>query len=122
MKTTSLVSVLALAAGFTTLALPASADYRGGHDTWRGGDFQGRQGGAVLYSDAGFRGEAVRIDGAVPSLSRIGFNDRASSIAINRGVWEVCVDANFRGRCEIIDASAGRLNAYRLNDNIVIIG
>jgi len=118
MKTTSLVSVLALAAGFATLALPASADYRGGHDTWRGGDFQGRQGGAVLYSDAGFRGEAVRIDGAVPSLGRIGFNDRASSIAINRGVWEVCVDANFRGRCEIIDASAGRLNAYRLNDNI----
>ena len=72
----------------------------------------------MLYSDAGFRGEAVRIDGAVPSLSRIGFNDRASSMAINRGVWEVCVDANFRGRCEIIAASAGRLHAYRLNDNI----
>ena len=35
MKTTSLVSVLALAAGFAALALPASADYRGGHDTWR---------------------------------------------------------------------------------------
>ena len=118
MKTTSLVSVLALAAGFAALALPASADYRGGHDTWRGGDFQGRQGGAVLYSNAGFRGEAVRIDGAVPSLGRIGFNDRASSIVINRGAWEVCVDANFRGRCEIIDASTGKLNAYRLNDNI----
>lgn len=118
MKTTSLVSVLALAAGFASLALPASADYRGGHDAWRGGDFQGRQGAAVLYSNAGFRGEAVRIDSAVPSLGRIGFNDRASSIEINRGVWEVCVDANFRGRCEIIDASTGQLNAYRLNDNI----
>jgi hypothetical protein len=73
-------------------------------------------GAAVTFRDAraalcstptqAFAWEAVRIDGAVPSLSRIGFNDRASSIAINRGVWEVCVDANFRGRCEIIDASA----------------
>ena len=114
-----LVSALALAAGLAALALPASADdHRGNRDTWRGGDYQGRQGGAVLYSNAGFRGEAVRIDGAVPSLGGIGFNDRASSIEINRGVWEVCVDANFRGRCEIIDASAGNLGAYRLNDNI----
>lgn len=118
MKIPSLVSTLALAAGLAALALPASADYRGDRDAYRGGDYQGRQGGAVLYSNAGFRGEALRVDGAVPSLGRIGFNDRASSIAINRGVWEVCVDANFRGRCEIIDASAGRLNAYRLNDNI----
>ncbi|KCZ84838.1 beta/gamma crystallin family protein [Hyphomonas adhaerens MHS-3] len=118
MKISSLVSTFALAAGLAALALPASADHRGGRDTWRGGDYQGRQGGAVLYSNAGFRGEAVRVDGAVPSLGRIGFNDRASSIVINRGVWEVCVDANFRGRCEIIDTSAGRLNAYRLNDNI----
>ena len=119
MKKTNFVSALALAAGLVALALPASADeHRGNRDTWRGGDYHGRQGGAVLYSNAGFRGEAVRIDGAVPSLGRIGFNDRASSIMINRGVWEVCVDANFRGRCEIIDASTGHLNAYRLNDNI----
>jgi hypothetical protein len=114
----TLVSALAFAAGLAALALPASADHRGDRDSWRGGDYQGRQGGAVLYSNAGFRGEAVRIDGAVPSLGRIGFNDRASSIAINRGVWEVCVDANFRGRCEIIDASKRHLNAYRLNDTI----
>ncbi|WP_321487934.1 beta/gamma crystallin-related protein [uncultured Hyphomonas sp.] len=119
MKKTKIVSALALAAGLVALALPASADeHRGNRDTWRGGDYQGRQGGAVLYSNAGFRGEALRIDGAVPSLGRIGFNDRASSIVINRGVWEVCVDANFRGRCEIIDTSTGHLNAYRLNDNI----
>jgi hypothetical protein len=118
MKKTTLVSALALAAGLVALALPASAEHRGSGDAWRGGDYQGRQGAAVLYSNAGFRGEAVRIDGAVPSLGRIGFNDRASSIVINRGVWEVCVDANFRGRCEIIDTSTGHLNAYRLNDNI----
>ncbi|MEZ5999920.1 beta/gamma crystallin-related protein [Hyphomonas sp.] len=118
MKIKTLVSALAFAAGLAALALPASADHRDGRDTWRSGDYQGRQGGAVLYSNAGFRGEAVRIDGAVPRLGRIGFNDRASSIVINRGVWEVCVDANFRGRCEIIDANTKYLNAYRLNDNI----
>ena len=30
----------------------------------------------------------------------------------------MCEHANFRGRCEIIDASTGKLNGLRLNDNI----
>ncbi len=118
MKTTKFVSTLSLVAGLALLALPASADHRSDRDGYRGGNDWGGQSGAVLYADSGFRGQAVQVDGAVPSLSKIGFNDRASSIDIRRGVWEVCVDANFQGRCEIINASTGQLSAYRLNDNI----
>ncbi|HPF24474.1 MAG TPA: beta/gamma crystallin-related protein [Hyphomonas sp.] len=110
------ISAIALAAGLVALALPASAEH--GRDRDRDRDWRGGRASAVLYTDAGFSGEGVRIDGAEPDLARFGFNDRASSIAIRSGVWEVCVDGNFRGRCEIIDTSVSRLGEYRLNDNV----
>jgi hypothetical protein len=115
MKTKTLMSAVAISAGLAaTLVLPASADHRrGGGPDWRGGE-----GGAVLYADAGFSGQGIQINGAEPDLSRYRFNDRASSIVVRGGVWEVCVDANFRGRCEIIDTDSSRLGDYRLNDNI----
>ena len=72
----------------------------------------------ILHADARFSGAGVRINGAEPDLSRLRFNDRASSITLRSGAWELCTDANFRGRCEIVDSSTARLNAYRLNDNI----
>lgn len=100
-----------VAASIIALALPAQAaphrnDYRGG------------QGGAVLHAEGNFRGEAIQVNGAVPDLSRVRFNDRVSSISIGSGVWEVCSDANFKGRCATIDTSVSRLADLRLNDNI----
>ena len=115
MKTMKLISALSLVAGLAALALPASADHRGGD---RRDDYFGRGGSVILYADPGFSGEARQFDSAVPSLGRIGFNDRVSSIEIRGGAWEVCVDGDFRGRCEILDASNGYLKAVGLNDNI----
>ena len=109
------VSAIALTAGLAALALPAQADHR--PDTYSGRGY-GQAGGVVLYADAGFSGDGLEVNGAVPDLVRLRFNDRASSIEIRNGAWEVCVDANFRGRCEVITASSGRLGTYRLNDNI----
>ena len=114
MKTTKLVSALTFVAGLAALGLPASADHRGE----RRDDYHGRGGSVILYADPGFTGEARRFDEAVPSLGRIGFNDRVSSIEIRGGAWEVCVDGNFRGRCEIIDASNGYLKTIGMNDKI----
>ena len=118
MSKTKTLPALALAASLLALALPASADRGHGPDGYRDGYRGGGSGGAVLYADAGFSGQGLRIDGAVPDLARVGFNDKASSITVRNGAWQVCVDSNFRGRCEIIDADSSRLNAYRLNDNI----
>jgi len=108
------------AAGFAALALPAAADHGPGRYQGDYGAYgsRGGYGGAVLYSNAGFSGQGLQIDGAVPDLARLRFNDRASSITIQSGAWQVCTDANFRGRCEIIDTSAPRLADWRLNDNI----
>jgi len=55
--------------------------------------------GIVLYSRSGFGGRNVALDGNMPDLREIGFNDRASSLRVNWGVWEVCRDVNFGGRC-----------------------
>src|SRR5206468_5752458 len=33
---------------------------------------------------------------------RFGFNDRASSVVVDRGRWEVCEDARFEGRCVVL--------------------
>lgn len=115
LKTVLLRGGALAAAALCALTLPAGADdYRG----QRGNYGYDRQGGVVLYSNAGFSGEGISVNGAVPNLSQLRFNDRASSIVIHSGAWEVCVDSNFRGRCEIIDSSMSHLNAYRLNDNI----
>lgn len=99
------------AASLVALTLPAHADR--GRDTYRGG-----HSGVVLHADAGFRGEAIQVDGAIADLKRMRFNDRVSSISIRSGAWEVCADANFRGRCAIIDTSVSRLNDLRLNDSV----
>ena len=115
MLKTRLFRTLPLAAlGMAALALPACADRGRYHDS----SYRGGGSGAVLYSDSGFSGEGLRIHGAEPDLARLRFNDRASSIVIQSGAWELCTDANFRGRCEIVDVSTDRLNAYRLNDNV----
>jgi hypothetical protein len=100
-----------IAVSLAALGLPAQAD--------QGRDFRGSgYGGALVHADAGYRGGALQLDGVVPDLSRLRFNDRISSISILSGVWEVCTDANFRGKCATLDTSMPRLNDLRLNDNI----
>lgn len=55
---------------------------------------------AVLYEGQGFRGRSVVVNEApVDNLQSSGFNDRASSLRIERGYWLFCSDAQFRGEC-----------------------
>jgi uncharacterized protein YcfJ len=59
-------------------------------------------GQATLYEYDGFGGRSIRAVGEVPNLARTGFNDRASSLIIEQGRWEVCNDARFSGRCIVL--------------------
>ena len=68
----------------TTLALAASAVFAGEITLFERPDFQGRR---------------LTIRGTMPNLDRTDFNDRADSIAVRDGVWEVCTDAYFKGQC-----------------------
>lgn len=53
----------------------------------------------ILYEHAEFGGGQLTLRGFTPSIGNTGFNDRASSIVVTSGRWEVCTDADFKGRC-----------------------
>ena len=56
----------------------------------------------TLYERDDFRGRAVTIDHSIRNLSREGFNDRASSLVVQRGRWQLCDDAGFNGKCTVV--------------------
>ena len=56
----------------------------------------------TFYEGEGFRGRALAANRTINNFSEIGFNDRASSVIVERGRWEVCEDAAFRGRCVVL--------------------
>ena len=67
----------------------------------------------------GFRGRSFVSDRSTANFAYYGFNDRASSAIVDRGRWEVCEDADFRGRCVIL--SPGQyptLAAMGLNNRV----
>jgi uncharacterized protein YcfJ len=56
----------------------------------------------TFYENEGFRGRIYTTNKPVTDFSRIGFNDRASSVVVTSGRWEACEDARFGGRCAIL--------------------
>ncbi|MEO5845216.1 MAG: beta/gamma crystallin-related protein [Caldimonas sp.] len=56
----------------------------------------------TFYEGEGFRGRTFAANGEVRNFERSGFNDRASSVVVDRGRWEVCEDARFNGRCAVL--------------------
>ena len=53
----------------------------------------------IFYDLEDFRGAMVRVDRPVDDFYNSGLNDRASSVSIRSGSWEICSDAHFRGQC-----------------------
>lgn len=73
----------------------------------------------TLYQGEGWRGRAVSISSTASDLRQAGFNDRASSVVVERGRWEVCEDAGFRGECRILKrGSYDSLAGMGLNNSI----
>ncbi|TFW13447.1 beta/gamma crystallin-related protein [Duganella callida] len=73
----------------------------------------------TFYEGDGLRGRAYTANGQVRDLGRVGYNDRASSVVVDRGQWEVCEDANFRGQCMILRrGSYESLRGMGLNNRI----
>jgi uncharacterized protein YcfJ len=73
----------------------------------------------TFYEHDGFQGQAFSTDRPVRDFTRRGFNDRASSVVVDRGRWEVCEDANFQGRCMVLRrGSYDSLSRMGMNDRI----
>lgn len=56
-----------------------------------------------LYSRPDFRGPHVTVRGTAANFVDLGFNDRASSIIVHSGAWEVCEHKDFGGYCAVLE-------------------
>lgn len=53
----------------------------------------------TLFADSDFRGARLTLQGDVRDLNALNFNDRTSSVIVRSGVWDLCQDSNYGGRC-----------------------
>ncbi len=72
----------------------------------------------TLFEYPDFGGRRMTFRGAVSNFDPIGFNDRASSMVIREGNWEVCSDAYFHGRCATFGPGEYRSLQPSLTDTI----
>jgi hypothetical protein len=86
---------------------------RGDRGHGRRGDNGHGRGGApiVLYSQSRFNGAEVELRDDTRKLDRLDFNDQAGSVIIREGEWQLCDDADFRGKCIVL--SPGRYDNLR---------
>jgi len=57
----------------------------------------------TFYAHENMQGREVTLREAVSNFNDIGFNDRASSMVVSSGRWEVCQHAEFRGDCRVVE-------------------
>jgi hypothetical protein len=66
-----------------------------------------------MFSERGFNGQEFNVTGPMRNLDRTGFNDKAESLIVQHGRWQVCENAYFQGRCVTLRpgqyASLGRI-------------
>jgi Beta/Gamma crystallin len=56
----------------------------------------------TFYEHEGFKGQSFNTGQQVANFKRFDFDDRASSVVVDRDWWQVCEDAQFAGRCAVL--------------------
>lgn len=73
----------------------------------------------IFYEHNDFRGQSFSVDRPITDFFNYGFNDRASSVSVRSGTWQICSDANYRGQCVTLGpGDYPALSTYGLNDKI----
>lgn len=73
----------------------------------------------TLFQSPNFSGPNFSANSSVPNLANVGFNDRASSIQIRAGTWQLCADDFFRGQCVTLQpGNYNNLGAMGLNNAV----
>jgi hypothetical protein len=70
----------------------------------------------VLYDQPDYRGRSVEVDGVSGTLA--GFSNRAGSLRVYGGEWEVCEFPNFRGRCIFVSRDIPDLRRQGLGNEL----
>ncbi len=90
---------------------PLDQEGGGGRPPYSGGPER-----IVLFDDRQYRGRAFNVDDEMPVLS--GFSDRAESVQVFGGIWELCDETQFRGRCVSVTANVVDLAALGLRNRV----
>lgn len=75
-------------------------------------------GGVMLWEHSDLKGRELMITEAVPNLGTLGFNDRASALEVLGGRWELCTDADYRGRCFLLEPGGPQAIPREFNDKL----
>jgi hypothetical protein len=68
-------------------------------------------GDLTLYTDGQFEGRPLNVVIDLRQLGTLNFNDRASSVVIEKGAWVLCTEEDFKGNC--ITLEPGRYPSLR---------
>jgi uncharacterized protein YcfJ len=73
----------------------------------------------TFYEGEDFHGRAFTTSRELNDFKRSGFNDRASSVTVDQGSWEVCEDPGFKGKCVLLrPGNYDSLKRMGVNDRI----
>jgi len=86
---------------------------------WQQGAGGGGELAIVLFDDRQFRGRSFRVDRATGVLS--GFTNRAESVRVMGGTWQLCDGRNFSGRCSVTSVNIPDLSTVGLRNRVVSV-
>jgi Beta/Gamma crystallin len=84
-----------------------------------GGGGRGNRGSIILYDARGYRGQSYRVERETEALS--GFANRAQSVQVTGGSWELCDRAGFAGRCVVVSGDLPDLASLGLQNRVASI-
>jgi Beta/Gamma crystallin len=70
----------------------------------------------VLFDSIDFRGESLVVYESIPALK--GFVNRAGSVKVYGGTWQICDALDFWGRCEMVTSSVSDLSRLGFRNKI----
>ncbi|MQA20169.1 beta/gamma crystallin-related protein [Rugamonas rivuli] len=65
--------------------------------------FAAHAGELTLFTHSNFEGPPLTLRGSAPDLDQLDFNDRASSVIVRSGTWQLCEHSEYRGRCMTVE-------------------
>lgn len=73
----------------------------------------------TLYQYEDFRGQPMTVNFDIGNFDLYAYNDRTSSVIVDRGRWELCEHANFGGRCVVLQKGQyPSLASFGLNNQV----
>jgi hypothetical protein len=76
----------------------------------------------TLYADDDFQGRPLNVVIDLRQLGSLNFNDRASSVVVEKGAWILCTEEDFTGSCVTLEPGRyGSLKKLGLEDAITSI-